>query len=319
MEYIIAFAVLLALELIYFAIAKKFQIVDRPNERSSHVKVTLLGGGVIFYLSILFFSVYNHLIYPWLLVAMTLIAVVSYIDDLKPMSSIIRMLIQFSAVFMLLGQFDVFALDVWKIVLILVVAVGTINIYNFMDGINGMLAAYSLVVLGTLAYVNMFERHFVEMDLILVPMIAVLIFGFFNFRKKATCFSGDVGSIIMGCLVLFLIGLMVQSSPTNHVELSSLVFIAVYLVDGGCTILKRFLRGENILHPHREHLYETLCNDMKVPHLCVSAMYAVIQLIINILYFFVADRNLYSICVVLLLVILYGLSFFFWKRKSALN
>lgn len=317
MEYIIAFVALLSVELAYFAVAKKFQIVDCPNERSSHSKVTLLGGGIVFYFAILFFSLYNQLIYPWFLLAMTIVAVVSYVDDLRPMSSLLRMLIQFAAVLMLLWQFDVFELDVWKIVLILVIAVGTINIYNFMDGINGMLAAYSLVVLGTLAYVNRFVRPFVEMDLILVPMIAVLVFCFFNFRKRAWCFSGDVGSIVMGCLILFLMGLMIQSSPTNQVELSSLVFIAVYLVDGGCTILKRFLRGENILLPHREHLYETLCNDIKVPHLCVSALYAVLQLIINVVYFLVADKNLYSICVVLALMILYGLVFFFWKRETA--
>lgn len=295
MNYIVATIVFIAIELLYFVVAKHFHIVDRPNERSSHQKVTLLGGGIIFFLSILYFSLTHSIPYPWFLIGISLIAVVSYIDDLHPLPSLFRMIVQLLTVLLVLFQFQVFDLAVWKIILVFFVAVGTMNIYNFMDGINGMLAAYSLVVISTLAYINLFVTQFVDPDLLWFVLIALAVFGFFNFRSKARCFSGDVGSVVMGALVIFLIGKLVQASPTGHADLSYLVFIGVYLADGGLTILKRLLRGENIFKPHREHLYETLCNDCKVPHLCVSSLYAVLQLVINVCYFFFADHTLYAV------------------------
>lgn len=315
MKYLIALVVLAALELLYFAIAKKFNIVDRPNERSSHTRVTLLGGGIIFFFSVLYFAFTSHFAYPWFLLGLSLVALVSYIDDICDISSLLRMGVQLMAFLLILYQFHVFDLAPWKIVAVLVIAIGTINIYNFMDGINGMLAAYSLVVLGTFAYINRYVLAFVQMDLILLPMIAIMVFGFFNFRHKARCFSGDVGSIVMGCLVLFLIGRLIQATPTSNAEISYLVFISVYLADGGFTILKRMLRGENILKPHREHLYETLCNEMHVPHLCVSSSYALLQLAINVAYFLVPDRNLYAVCVGIGLMCAYSAVFFFYKQK----
>lgn len=317
MKYIIAALVFIAIEFIYFVVAKKLNIVDKPNERSSHSKVTLLGGGIVFYLSILYFSLTNQLAYPWFLLGLTLIAIVSYIDDLHPLPSLFRMAVQLTTVALVLFQFHAFDLVAWKVVLVFAVAVGTINIYNFMDGVNGMLAAYSLVVLGTLAYIDLWVLPFVNIDLIVLPMIAVGIFAFLNFRTSARCFSGDVGSIVLGCLVLYLIGCLIQATPTNNVGLSYLVFISVYLADGGLTILKRMLRGENILLPHREHLYETLCNEHKIPHLYVSGSYSLLQLLINIGFFLCNDKNLYAVSVALVLLMAYSAMFFVFKNGRA--
>ena len=319
MKYIIAALAFIAVELLYFWIAKRFHIVDRPNERSSHHKVILLGGGIIFPISVIYFSATQHWAYPWFIIGVLLVAIVSYIDDLKGLPSWFRFGIQLIAIFLVLFQFSVFHLDMWKIILVFFVTLGTVNIYNFMDGINGMLAAYSLVVLSSLAYVNAEVLHFVDSDLIIFSMTAVAVFAFFNFRKKARCFSGDVGSIVMGCIVLFLIGRLVQASPTGNPELTYLVFIGIYLADGGLTILKRLLRGENIFKPHREHLYETLCNDLRVPHLTVASSYALAQLVINVLYFLVEDKLLYTVVVAVVLV--FGYSLFFlcfnnWKLKQ---
>lgn len=314
MKYVIASLVILIAELLYFVLAKRFNIMDRPNERSSHTKPTLLGGGVVFFISVLCYFLFSHFNYPWFVLAIAMLAVVCYVDDLHPLPSILRMVVQFAATLLVLFQFQVFDLAVWKIVVVMILAVGTINIYNFMDGVNGMLAAYSLVVLATLTYVNVCISPFVDQDLISFAMIALLIFGFFNFRRKAYCFSGDVGSVVMGAFVLFLLGRLVQTTPTGKVELSYLVFIGVYLADGGFTVLKRMLRGENILQPHREHLYETLCNDCKIPHLYVSSGYAIAQLIINILYFVFSDHTLYAVCVAVVLLLSYSAFFFFIKH-----
>ncbi|MBQ9472935.1 MAG: glycosyltransferase family 4 protein [Bacteroidales bacterium] len=316
MKYLIATLFLIAIELVYFALAKRFNIVDRPNERSSHSSPTLLGGGIIFFLAVLYYSVTNNFAYPWLLLGLSLSAIISYIDDLHPLPSIPRMIVQFVTLALIMLQLQAFGLATWKIVLHIVAAVAIVNIYNFMDGINGMLAAYTLVVLGTFIFINLCVSHFIDNGLILIPLIAVGVFSFFNFRTKARCFSGDVGSITLGCLVLFLIGRLIQSTPTNNVGLSYLVFIGVFLADGGLTILKRMLRGENILKPHREHLYETLANDFNVPHLYISACYALLQILINICFFLVRDKNLYAVSVAIFLVIAYSTAFFILNNKA---
>ena len=315
MKYLVATLLLIAIELVYFAIAKRLNIVDRPNERSSHHTPTLLGGGIIFFLAVLYYSVTNHFAYPWLLLGLSLSAIISYVDDLHPLPSIPRMIVQFITLTLIMVELHAFGLATWKLVLHIVAAVAIVNIYNFMDGINGMLAAYTLVVLATLAYINGGVSCFVDNGLIVTPLIAVMVFGFFNFRSRARCFSGDVGSITLGCLVLLLIGRLIQSTPTNNVGLSYLVFIGVFLADGGLTILKRLLRGENILKPHREHLYETLANDFHIPHLYISAGYALLQLLINVCFFFVSDKNLYAVCVAIFLLLVYSAAFFILNNK----
>lgn len=318
MYYIVAFIVVIALELLYFAVAKRFNIVDRPNERSSHSRPVLLGAGVVFYLAMLFYSLTNGVPYPNFIIGLTILAVVSYVDDLRQLPSWLRLLAQLGAVLLTFWT-DVNTLQVWQIILLVVVFSGILNIYNFMDGINGMLAAYSFVVVGTFAYLNFFVEQFLEPELMVTVLISILVFGFFNFRTKARCFSGDVGSITMGLIILFLLVRYVQSIPGGGYNVSRLCLIIVFLADGGLTITKRFLSGRNILAAHREHAYETMVNDLKVPHLYVSTGYALLQLFINVGYIMVADKNLYTLVVALLLVVAYGLFFFFGNRSGKIN
>lgn len=318
MYYIIATVAIIAIELLYFVIAKRFHIVDRPNERSSHHRAVLLGAGIIFYLALLFYSLTNAIPYPNFLIGLSALAIISYIDDLRQLPAWLRLFAQLFAVFVSFWT-DVNTIEIWQIALLVVVFSGILNIYNFMDGINGMLAAYSLVVVGTFGYLDLFENRFIDIEFIATIMIAILVFGFFNFRTKARCFSGDVGSISMGLIVLFLLVRYVQSIPGGGYNVSRLCFIIVFLADGGLTIAKRFLSGRNILAAHREHAYETMVNDLKVPHLYVSAGYALLQLIINVGYIVVADKNLYTLIVAFLLVIAYGLFFFFGNRSGKVH
>lgn len=319
MYYIIATTAIIALELLYFFVAKKFHIVDRPNERSSHQRVVLLGAGIIFYLAMLFYSLTNGIPYPDFLIGLSVLAIISYIDDLRQLPAWLRLFAQLFAVLFSIW-IDVNALEIWQIVLLVIVFSGILNIYNFMDGINGMLAAYSLVVVGTFGYLNLFGGDsFIETEFIATVMIAILVFGFFNFRTKARCFSGDVGSISMGLIILFLLVRYVQSVPGSGINVSRLCLIIVFLADGGLTIAKRFLSGRNILAAHREHAYETMVNDLKVPHLYVSTGYALLQLIINVGYIMVSDKNLYTLIVAFMLVVAYGLFFFFGNRSGKIH
>ena len=318
MYYLITVFALLAIEMLYFLLAKKFHVVDRPNERSSHHKAVLLGAGVIFYFAILYHALVHHIPYPRFLIAATLLAVVSYIDDLRQLPSWLRLGVQFGAV-ILAFYVELSTLQVWQMILLLVVFCGVLNVYNFMDGINGMLAAYSLVVVGTFGYLNIFDTPFVDNSFIATILIGILIFGFFNFRNKARCFSGDVGSIVMGLVVLFLFVRYDGAKPDIGETVSYLCLIIVFLADGLLTIAKRFLNGRNILQAHREHAYETIVNDLKVPHLWVSGGYALAQLLINVGYIMVPDKNLYTFLVAMVLVLAYGLFFFFCNQKGKIH
>ena len=318
MYYILTTLTVIVLELLYFFVAKKLHIVDRPNERSSHRRVVLLGAGIIFYLSMLFYALTHGMAYPYFLIGLTALAVVSYTDDLHPLPSWLRLFTQMAAVLVSFWA-DIYTIEIWQIILLTVFFTGILNVYNFMDGINGMLAAYSFVVVGTFGYLDLFVTSFVDIELIATVMIAILVFGFFNFRNKARCFSGDVGSIVMGLIILFLLVRYVKALPQAGQSVSLLCLFIVFLADGLLTIAKRFLAGRNILEAHREHAYETMVNELKIPHLNVSGGYAVLQLFINIGYMLVPDKNLYTLIVALLLVMAYGLFFFYCNRKGVKN
>src|SRR5690606_27491990 len=167
---------------------------------------------------------------------------------------------------------------VWQIVALYILVIGIINAYNFMDGINGITGLYSLVVLGGLQYVNVYEFKFVEYDLIRFPLIACVVFLFYNFRKKAKVFAGDVGSITIAFGIVFLVfNLILETNNWNY-----LLFLTVYGVDSVLTIVHRILLKQNIFEAHRLHFYQILANDQKIPHRIVSSIYAIIQFLINL-------------------------------------
>lgn len=330
---IITFIALTAYELLYFALAKRLHIVDRPNERSSHHRVVLLGAGIIFILALLHYALFNpdngillHLaarshpgagFIPFLCGAL-LLAVVSYTDDLRPLPSWLRLLAQFGAI-VLAFHTSISTLHAWQIILLVIVFAAILNVYNFMDGINGMLAAYSFAVVGAFLAINLFIHPFADTLLLATILLAILIFGFFNFRTHARCFSGDVGSIVMGLTVVYLLVRYDASLPDQGQNVSFLCFIIVFLADGLLTIAKRFLTGRNILEAHREHLYETLVNDLHVPHLLVASAYALLQVAITVGYLAVADKNLYTFVVALCLVVAYGLFFNYCRRRGIIT
>ena len=148
------------------------------------------------------------------------------------------------------------------------------------DGINGITGGYSLVVLLSLAYINHFVVSFIDPVFIYVMLLAVLVFNFFNFRKRAKCFAGDVGSVSMAFILLFLIGKLILT--TN--DFSYIILLVVYGVDAVLTIIHRLMLHENIGLPHRKHLYQLMANELKVPHVVVSVIYMLAQVAIIIGY-----------------------------------
>ncbi len=302
MYYLIILFLLFVTELLYFQIADKFNIIDKPNERSSHTRITLRGGGIIFYFGALAFFLTNHLEYPWFILGLTLITFISFADDIHSISQGKRLLFHFSAMALMFYQWGLFALPWWTIIVALIVCTGIINAYNFMDGINGITGGYSLVVLGVLAYINRFITAFVEQEMIWIMIFAVLVFNFFNFRKKAKCFAGDVGSVSISFILLFLIGKLILVGN----DFSYIILLAVYGVDSVLTIIHRLMLHENIGLPHRKHLYQLMANELKVPHVVVSLVYMVVQAIILIGYFMSASYHYwYLIATIIVLSIVY--------------
>ena len=280
MYYIIILVLLFLAELFYFRIADKYNIIDKPNERSSHTRITLRGGGIIFYFGVLAYFLTSHFEYPWFMLALTLITFISFVDDIRSTSQVLRLVFHFSAKALMFYQWGLFSLPWWTLFVALIVCTGIINAYNFMDGINGITGGYSLVVLVALAYINEAVVPFVEQGFILTVLCSVVVFNFFNFRKRAKCFAGDVGSVCIAFVLLFFIGKLVIRTE----DFSWIILLAVYGVDSGLTIIHRLMLHENIGLPHRKHLYQIMANELKIPHMVVSSVYMLVQALVIIGY-----------------------------------
>lgn len=273
---------LFAILLVYFRIADEYNIIDKPNERSSHTAVTLRGGGIIFPLGALLFMVFygyhDIAFYLPLTLSILLIGIVSFCDDVKSLSNTVRILCHLIAVSLMLYAVQAFtALPWWLIPVVYVIVIGIINAYNFMDGINGITGLYSLSVLLGCLYFNHHIRQVVAFEYITIPIIACIVFLFFNFRKKAKCFAGDVGSISIGLWIISLLLLVILA--TN--DLRYILFLAVYGVDSVFTIIHRLMLRQNIFKAHRLHFYQILANQKKMSHLVIAAIYGVLQITIN--------------------------------------
>ena len=348
LTYGIIFLILILLEQLYFRIADKFNIIDKPNERSSHSTIVLRGGGVIFPIAIIVWTAvagwastesgqgiglqqvadFQH--YLPFIIGLVLVAGVSFIDDIRSLPDSLRLIVQFAAyglMFWSLGVFDLFTEYGWLIglgavLLALIVCVGATNIYNFMDGINGITVGYSAAVLLPLLLVNSGAMitavnepvGFVPTSLILTVILAVVVFSIFNFRPKgkAKCFAGDVGSISIAFILLFMIGRLILATG----DLTYLIFLLVYGVDGCLTVCHRIMLHENLGEAHRKHAYQLMANELKIGHVTVSLIYMALQLIVSLGFIYLCPNTilahwLYLFGALLLLSVAYVL----FKKK----
>lgn len=288
MIYGFLFVLLVLAELVYFKIADKFNIIDKPNERSSHSSIVLRGGGVIFTLAMVAWAVMMVVQGEWsvvleylpFLVGLLLVAGVSFWDDVKSLPDSVRLVVQFGAMALMFWSMGIMHWNMWWIVLVaLVVCVGATNVINFMDGINGITAGYALAVLVPLLLLNG-SIGFIAESYLVVAIIGVLVFCLFNFRPKgkAKCFAGDVGSIAIAFIMLFAIGKLVVMTQ----DVTYLIFLLVYGVDGCLTICHRILLHENLGEAHRKHAYQLMANELKIGHVKVSLLYMAMQLVVSL-------------------------------------
>ncbi len=277
MIFAVIFALLALLELAYFRVADRFNIIDKPNLRSSHTSIVLRGGGIIFLFGVWLYAAFFGLQYPWFIFGLSLVGIISFVDDVHSLPDSLRLVVQFAAMFLMSYQFGILNLQDWWIVLIaLIVCVGIINAYNFMDGINGITGGYSIAVLLPLIYLNKYVR-FIDMPYLYVTGLSLLVFCFFNFRRKAKCFAGDVGSITIAFILLFALGKLIQQTG----DFSYIIILAVYGADTILTICHRIQLHENLGEAHRKHAYQLMANELKMPHVVVSSLYMALQLVIS--------------------------------------
>lgn len=271
--------VLLVIELCYFKIATHYHIIDQPNHRSSHTQITIRGGGIIFTIAALIWFVVDDFQYIYFIIGLFLITVISLLDDIFTLNNKIRLSIHLTAVLLTFQQWSLFSYPWYWLLLALVFVIGTINAYNFMDGVNGITGSYSLLAIGTLYYINNHVSEFTNSNLLILIGLSLLVFNFFNFRQKAKCFAGDVGSVSIAFIVVFLIGqLIIKTANLNYIFL-----LLVYGLDTAFTVLFRKIRKENIFKAHRSHFYQYLSNQKRFSHLRVSVLYFTAQLLINYL------------------------------------
>ena len=322
MVYVIVLVLLVLAELFYFKVADKFNIIDKPNERSSHSSIVLRGGGVIFSLSMIVWAVLmtmqgnGQVVISYLpfLVGLLLVAGVSFWDDVKSLPDSVRLVVQFVSMGLMFWSMDILHWNMWWVVLIaLIVCVGATNVINFMDGINGITAGYSLAVLLPLVLLNQ-QLVFMEPSFLVVAILGVLVFCLFNFRPKgkAKCFAGDVGSIGIAFIMLFAIGKLVVMTG----DVTYLIFLLVYGVDGCLTICHRILLHENLGEAHRKHAYQLMANELKIGHVKVSLLYMVMQLVVSLGFIYLCPDSVLAHWMYLLgAVVVLAVAYVWFKKK----
>ena len=322
LTYVIVFALLLVAELAYFKIADKFNIIDKPNQRSSHSTIVLRGGGIIFSFAMVVWAVMmavqgeGQLVISYLpfLVGLLMVAGVSFWDDVRSLPDSVRLVVQFVAMALMFWSMGILHWNMWWIVLLaLIVCVGATNVINFMDGINGITAGYSLAVLLPLVLLNQ-ELAFMEPSFLVVAILGVLVFCIFNFRPKgkAKCFAGDVGSIAIAFIMLFAIGKLVVLTG----DVTYLIFLLVYGVDGCLTICHRIMLHENLGEAHRKHAYQLMANELKIGHVKVSLLYMIMQLLVSLGFIYVCPDTVLAHWMYLLgAVVVLGVSYVLFKKK----
>ena len=283
MIYIALLILLVGIELFYFKIADKYNIIDKPNSRSSHTAVTLRGGGILFPIAI---SIAYFLGYvSWeITAAVVLVAIISFIDDIKPLSQLPRFASHVVAVGLVFYDLNLFTQALWVLPIVFVLMIGWVNAFNFMDGINGITALYAVIAIVSFAFLPVNEAN---LPLLITMGLSCFVFGLFNVRKKAKTFAGDVGSISMA---LFL-GYFMIKTIIGTGQFAYILFFAVYGIDAIITILNRLIKKENIFQPHRSHLYQYLANEKGYSHVLVSLIYAVLQLAINAIVIYMDDQG----------------------------
>jgi UDP-N-acetylmuramyl pentapeptide phosphotransferase/UDP-N-acetylglucosamine-1-phosphate transferase len=306
MIYIGLIVLLFGIELVYFKIADRYNIIDKPNSRSSHTSVTLRGGGIIFPIALVVSWFLGYVSWE-ITVAVILVGTVSFVDDIKPLSQLPRFASHVIAVGLVFYDLNLFIESLWLLPIVFVLLIGWVNAFNFMDGINGITVLYALTAIVSFSFLSINES---SLPLLITMGLSCFVFGLFNVRKKAKTFAGDVGSI---SIALFLGYFMIKTILETG-QLGYILFFSVYGIDAVITIFVRLKNKENIFQPHRSHLYQYMANEMGWSHVLVSFIYAGTQLLVNGLVVFMETKGDLSYFFIIYTLFILTLIYFLIRR-----
>jgi UDP-N-acetylmuramyl pentapeptide phosphotransferase/UDP-N-acetylglucosamine-1-phosphate transferase len=266
------------------------QILDVPNQRSSHSTPTPPGGGIAIVVVTTIGVIAGHAA-PWrdlaaLLVPAAIIAVVSWIDDMHHTSPLLRITVHLgtaiAAVIFFGGWSNLWLpligtvhLGWFGLALTVVWIVGLTNAYNFMDGIDGIAGLQAVIAGGAWALLALRD----SMPLVAWSglLLAASSLGFLVLNwSPAKIFMGDVGSAFLG--YLFAVLTVIASRHDPRLALCGVLFVWPFVFDTVFTVIRRALRGERLHEAHRSHLYQRL-NQTGISHARVAMLYGVLALI----------------------------------------
>lgn len=276
--------------LMYVRIAHFYKIYDHPVGRSSHLNRTITGFGIFVLFGLLIYSIaFPYTLKSFFIIGLMMIGTISFIDDLVFVKHFIRLIFQIFALTLMAIElpFSYMAIEKWPLIIsIVILGIGVLNAFNFMDGINGMLGLNTLVILLSFLWLNAHsvdqsgnEINFIRNEFLYTYIIGISIFLGLNLRRKAIVFAGDTGSIALAFIIFYLM-LNLIFKTGNY---AYLLLFAVIGIDAGLTVIFKILLRENIFVPHRDFLFKKLVHVGKYKHVNISIIYAAMQALVSVI------------------------------------
>jgi hypothetical protein len=259
----------------------------------------------------------NGFQYRWFFIGLSLITVLSFMEDVKPQHWRLRMNVHTMAMLLMLYQWGLFQHYLIFGFMALIFCMWMVNAYTIMDEGHGMTVLYSLVTVLALWYINTFQNEFIHKGILEALFPALLIFGTFNFCKKPMFKPNAVGSVAIAYTIVFLISMLV----IKRREFDTVVLLAVYGVDTVLTFVQRLFAGKKVFMSHRLHLFQVLVDYHKMSGLWVAGIYAIVQTAISVGFLFTRHRYWYALAVFVVCSTVYVLirRWIFKKYKIALQ
>jgi UDP-N-acetylmuramyl pentapeptide phosphotransferase/UDP-N-acetylglucosamine-1-phosphate transferase len=244
--------------------------LDYPNDRSLHAQPTQRTGGVAIMASVVLLGACalalevgdpsDRASFTWILGLGGAVAAFSFVEDLYGLSPALRLLLHGAAAGLFLWALDArvalefINLPSVSVAVTLLFVMWMMNLYNFMDGIDGLAGGMAIIGFGFLAYLTRGGSTIVPLAALLIAC-ATLGFLAFNF-PPARIFLGDVGAVSLGFLAG---GLSALAVSERTIDLAvPLMLFSPFIIDATVTLLRRLLRGEEVWRPHRQHWYQRL-------------------------------------------------------------
>ncbi len=302
-------------------------IFDIPNERSNHAKPTPVGGGIIViiwliisYTILLFITESQYFIMYNILIVASFLSFVSLIDDLKKISAYFRLITQTLAAIIGISLFPPntkifnFLPEIIEKIFLIFCLIWFTNLYNFMDGIDGMTSAETLhlsfcfIILFLISNPISSEIYYFSL-LLIASMTGFVLYNL----HPARIFLGDVGSIPLGFLIGWILILVAKQGYLYF----SLISPLYYLIDSTYTLVRRILRRENVFQAHSEHFFQKAVRSGK-KHSEVVRTVAIINILLTLIAISSIEYGIISL-IMAFIVVLFGIYHLIGDNKNILR